>query len=130
MAPTAAAGTGRGAEQAPALLAALERILDDECAALRVRNTDALLAAVSAKRRMLADLARVVPDALLADRPALLEALRRCRAMNEAAGAVIAALRHDTSQALGLLGIDSGPQAYGEVRRGPRSAIGRELARG
>ncbi len=130
MAPTSAARTGQGPEQAPALLAALERILGDECAALRGRDTEALMAAVSAKRRMLAEIARVLPDARLPDRPALLEALRRCRTMNDAAGAVIAALRHDTSQALGLLGIDSGPQAYGEVRRGPGSGAGRELARG
>jgi flagellar biosynthesis/type III secretory pathway chaperone len=130
MAPTPAGGSDRRPEQAPALLAALERILDDERAALRVRNTDALLAAVNAKRRILADIARVLPDALRADGTALLESLRRCRAMNDAAGAVIAALRHDTTQALGLLGIDSGPQAYGEVRRGPGSAAGRELARG
>jgi flagellar biosynthesis/type III secretory pathway chaperone len=112
------------------LLDRLEQILGDETAALLARNVDALLATVADKRRTLGEIGRLLPDALLANRGDLQERLLRCRSLNDAAGSAIAALRHHTSHALSLLGIDSAPPAYGESRRGPGQVASRALAVG
>jgi len=127
-----------------ALLGQLEQILSEETAALLARDVDALLTVVAIKRRTLGEIARKLSDVLPPDqgfatappgsadpaRAELSERLRRCRALNDAAGGAIAALRHDTDNALGLLGIESASQSYGETRLGPGRTAGRKLAIG
>jgi len=113
------------------LLSALERALIAETDALRARNVEALEQAVAGKRQALGALGRIRPtlsgdgnDGPAASAVAAL--LCRCRELNEIAGGAIATLRQDTSQALGLLGIESEAPGYGAPARPARP--GRALA--
>ena len=113
------------------LISALEQALIAESDALRARDVTRLEQAVAAKRQALHALGRVPKstfesgDGLTSAATALLS---RCRELNEIAGGAIAALRRDTSHALGLLGIESEGPAYGAPTGGPRA--GREIAVG
>ena len=117
-----------------ALLTELEQALLAETDALRAQDVDALGRAVGSKRRALTELARVRPAGIGdgAGKAEAAEILARCRALNDVAGAAIAALRQDAAEALRLLGIESEAPAYGTpLRHGspgrpPRS--GRDLA--
>lgn len=120
------------------VVAELEQALALEADALRSSDADALLRAAETKRRCLHEAdARLAQAGLMPAElthaglaPAgsaaaeLLEALARCRRMNQAAGAAIAALKSHTEAGLRLLGVVPDPATYGSSGRAePRPSV-------
>jgi flagellar biosynthesis/type III secretory pathway chaperone len=120
------------------VVAELERALALEADALKSNDADALLGAAETKRRCLheADAQLVRAGLVQADltqaafahagsaAAELLAALARCRQMNQAAGAAIAALRSHTEARVRLLGVSPEPATYGSSGRAePRRSI-------
>lgn len=120
------------------VVAELERSLSLEADALKSNDADALLRAAETKRRCLQEADARLAQAGLA--PAeltqatlaqagsaaaqLLAALARCRQMNQAAGAAIAALKSHTEASLRLLGVAPEPATYGSSGRAePRRSV-------
>jgi flagellar biosynthesis/type III secretory pathway chaperone len=137
---SSAAELERAAARLLPIVVELEQALAAEAAALSAHDADALLFAAEAKRRCLhaadAHLAKVSlaplpvgprPDENRADHEAeaaelpgwheLLARLTRCRQMNQAAGAAIAALRSHNDASLRLLGLTPEPASYGSSGR-------------
>lgn len=109
------------------LLDRLAEVIEEETAALRSRDADALFAAVDDKRRVLRELSQEWPNPAPAD---LADRLRKIRTLNETAGGAIAALLHNTREALGLLGMPVETSTYESTGQSTTGATRRALAVG
>ncbi|HEU4618210.1 MAG TPA: flagellar export chaperone FlgN [Gammaproteobacteria bacterium] len=129
----AAAALERGASDLLPIVVELEEVLAAEADALRRRDPAALLSAVEAKRRCLREADRCMaasartPAAPGEAQTELMARLARCRTLNEAAGAAVAALQAHTEASLALLGLSPGAGAYGPSGRAAREPAAQTL---